>query len=366
MADISKVSIDGGQTELNIKDSTARASLTIINEKIPSAASFQNKLVDTASMNTGLSGKVDTSSVGVSVASLNGSGKVPESQLPSYVDDVIEGYLYEGAFYEDAQHTTQITPETGKIYIDLNTDKTYRWSGSVYVCTGSDIEIGETTGTAFDGGRGKAIEDKIPSNASSTNKLVTESDDISTARTVVKSTVGFETINILNCDIQPGYYTQDGIEYEVQTYQGNLEYIRLRGTATANVYIKIASEVKDSDSEVLSGGYILSGCPEGGSDSTFALALIGMYGQELYDYGEGANTSDAALRNAEAYICVYQGFSSQNYKVFYPMLRSENIKDSTYVPHHSTVKELLNDKQDKLTYSYSNGRVTLNTVAAES
>ena len=129
MADISKVSIDGGTTEYNLKDSTARSDITAINGKIGAANG---------------------------IASLNGTGKVPESQLPSYVDDVIEGYLYNGAFYEDSAHTKLITAETGKIYIDLATNNTYRWGGSVYVLTGSNLEIGETTGTAFDGGRGKA------------------------------------------------------------------------------------------------------------------------------------------------------------------------------------------------------------------
>lgn len=67
------------------------------------------------------------------VATLDGNGKVPSSQLPSYVDDVIEGYYYNGQFYTDSAHTELITPETGKIYVDLNTNKTYRWSGTTYV-----------------------------------------------------------------------------------------------------------------------------------------------------------------------------------------------------------------------------------------
>ena len=67
------------------------------------------------------------------VASLDGNGKVPSSQLPSYVDDVIEGYYYNGQFYTDSAHTKLITPETGKIYVDLNTNKTYRWGGTTYV-----------------------------------------------------------------------------------------------------------------------------------------------------------------------------------------------------------------------------------------
>ena len=67
------------------------------------------------------------------VASLDSTGKVPSSQLPSYVDDVVEGYYYNGKFYTDSAHTQLITPETGKIYVDLNTNKTYRWGGTTYV-----------------------------------------------------------------------------------------------------------------------------------------------------------------------------------------------------------------------------------------
>ncbi|MCI7208274.1 MAG: hypothetical protein MSA15_20035 [Clostridium sp.] len=67
------------------------------------------------------------------VASLDNTGKVPSSQLPSYVDDVVEGYYYNGKFYTDSAHTQLITPETGKIYVDINTSKAYRWSGSTYV-----------------------------------------------------------------------------------------------------------------------------------------------------------------------------------------------------------------------------------------
>ncbi|MFN9955634.1 MAG: hypothetical protein ACK55I_21255, partial [bacterium] len=57
-------------------------------------------------------------------ASLDGSGKVPSNQLPSYVDDVLE-YANLAAF--------PATGETGKIYIAIDTVKTYRWSGSAYV-----------------------------------------------------------------------------------------------------------------------------------------------------------------------------------------------------------------------------------------
>lgn len=83
------------------------------------------------------------------------AGKVPTSQLPSYVDDVIEGYYYTSIFYEDSGHTITITGETSKIYIDLPTNLTYRWSGSVYIEISSTTLLGTTnritvTGSTID------------------------------------------------------------------------------------------------------------------------------------------------------------------------------------------------------------------------
>lgn len=81
------------------------------------------------------------------VASLDGAGKVPASQLPSYVDDVIEGYYYNSHFYSDAEHTQEITGETGKIYVDLSTEKSYRWSGTVFVEISQGTVVSTATGT---------------------------------------------------------------------------------------------------------------------------------------------------------------------------------------------------------------------------
>lgn len=93
------------------------------------------------------------------VAELDSSGKVPAAQLPSYVDDVIEGYLSGGKLYKEAAHTTEITGEAGKIYVDLATNKTYRWSGSAFTVISDTIALGETTSTAYRGDRGKTAYD---------------------------------------------------------------------------------------------------------------------------------------------------------------------------------------------------------------
>jgi len=69
------------------------------------------------------------------IATLDSSGKVPSSQLPSYVDDVLE-YANLASF--------PVTGTTSIIYVALDTNKTYRWSGSSYV----EISPSEVTSVA--------------------------------------------------------------------------------------------------------------------------------------------------------------------------------------------------------------------------
>lgn len=73
------------------------------------------------------------------VATLDGSGKVPAAQLPSFVDDVIE---------VSTLANFPVTGESGKIYVALNTNKAYRWSGStyVYITSGAVDSVAGKTG----------------------------------------------------------------------------------------------------------------------------------------------------------------------------------------------------------------------------
>lgn len=97
----------------------------------------------------GLDKKLDADLVGVAngVAPLGADGLVSSEYLPSYVDDVIEGYYDADTnkFYEESEKTTEVKAETGKIYVDLDTNLSYRWGGSTYVLiTSADhVEITE-------------------------------------------------------------------------------------------------------------------------------------------------------------------------------------------------------------------------------
>ena len=115
------------------------------------------------------------------VATLDSTGKVPSSQLPSYVDDVIEGYYYNSKFYKEAEHTTLITGESDKIYVDLSTDTTYRCSNvtnQTYTQIKGDLALGETETTAYRGDRGKIAYDHSQAAHAPANATVTSASTI--------------------------------------------------------------------------------------------------------------------------------------------------------------------------------------------
>lgn len=107
---------------------------------------------------------------------LNSSSLIEQQYLPSYVDDVIEGYLSGGVFYEENTHITPITGSVGKIYVDLTigqSSRQYRYTGSAY------IQI--TNGLI-------ASTDDVPEG--STNKYFTEARALAAAPAETVNTIG--------------------------------------------------------------------------------------------------------------------------------------------------------------------------------
>lgn len=148
-------------------------SITVNNVGHASAADSATKAtndsdgnkISTTYLKASLKGKAN------GLAELDADGKVPSAQLPSYVDDVIEGYLYNGKFYKESAHTTAIAGEGGKIYVDISTGVTYRWSGSTFVEISKSLAVGTTSGTAYDGAKGAALEKKVSSLESTTSGI---------------------------------------------------------------------------------------------------------------------------------------------------------------------------------------------------
>lgn len=164
------------------------------------------------------------------LAELDGNGKVPASQLPSYVDDVMDAYatytvsptgvLQNIQLYADAEHETPIVGERDKIYVNVTPGEVsyqFRWSGSQWVHIDSNaIIIGDITGTAYDGGKGKAMENVVnsmPDNLLSTFQLdQTDVNNITISLTGVEKSGGkYVESTLADITITPATNTVAGL-----------------------------------------------------------------------------------------------------------------------------------------------------------
>lgn len=142
--DLGTISQSAGRTWLGLK---AYAYTDLAESDIPTLS-----ISKISGLQTALNNKLETSLKGVAggLAELDANGVVPASQLPSFVDDVLE-YSSASAFPS--------TGETGKIYVATDTNLTYRWSGTQYTEISKSLALGETSSTAYRGDRGKIAYD---------------------------------------------------------------------------------------------------------------------------------------------------------------------------------------------------------------
>ena len=243
MADISKISPDGGTTEYNIKDATARTDVSTINGKIPSGASSSNKMA-TASDVTTVSNGVTTVTNGV----------IANTKL---IADTV-GW--------SGKNKLPITLE------QLKADNTGgTWSGNVYTYQGTTYTV-----------------------RTDSNGYV---EDITVNSSNVTASHNFSLIQKAQLEYLLNYIGED---------------------------------------------FILNGCPSGGSDTTYRLSEISVHGIDgttMSDYGEGKQftVGDFSSFETDAYIVIrtFQGANISN-KVFKPMLRRADILDSAFEPYRNT------------------------------
>lgn len=150
--------------------------------------------------------QVKRSELGVTVATLNDNGKVTESQLPSYVDDILEGKLVSVTEFtlNAGQHGE--VKQSGVIYLDTTTNTSYRWSGSQYVMTGSSLTLGEGEDQAFPGNRGVNLE-----NQSVVTSLLSEASEDKVTIKVTQKSLDGKSESTDNVDIQTATTTKAGV-----------------------------------------------------------------------------------------------------------------------------------------------------------
>lgn len=148
---------------------------------------------DTSELNSKVQQFINSKGAPNGLASLNESGVIPSTQLPSYVDDVVEV----GAF-----SNLPSKGESGKIYIVTSTNIQYRWSGTAYVQISKSIALGETSSTAYPGDKGKATTDVVNSLSDTlvNDVLVAQSNQNSvslTIKSITKTTTNKDKLLLL-------------------------------------------------------------------------------------------------------------------------------------------------------------------------
>lgn len=165
--------------ELNYMDGVTSNVQTQLNGK---AASSHNHSAANITSGTLSADRIPTITDGKieSVSASKITGTIPQSALPSYVDDVLE-YKNLEAFPD--------TGESGKIYVAQDTNKTYRWSGAAYVEISASLALGTTSSTAFRGDYGNTAYQHAAAKgsafASGLYKITTNSQGHVTAATAV-------------------------------------------------------------------------------------------------------------------------------------------------------------------------------------
>ena len=223
---------------LNTNVSTAQSDIKTLKERVATDETTYSK--DISDIQKDLSAFKATKGQFGGIAPLNDSGQIDSEYLPGYVDDVLEfagmksditaqhvsvakkstdegcsvvynedtnvfvlaiesdivdevqSYLYYNN-WQDADlfgtfSTNGIVPHSGKIFMDVSTNKTYRWGSTTLVVIGSDLALGHTSGTAFPGDEGLDLQERI-TEVESTANINRELIDENSAEVLFRNTI---------------------------------------------------------------------------------------------------------------------------------------------------------------------------------
>lgn len=177
-------------------------------------------------------------------ATLDNNGKIPSSQLPSYVDDVVECYTIDGVapmtsgWLSETPGGVALLPLSGKIYVVVSDNeyqnKQYRWSGSVYAIISESLALGETSSTAYSGAKGKANADAIAD-------IVNGTIVVNKAKNVIAN-IEKSTLDSLKASLEQGNITQSDYNNTVNELYKNATYSGFTQSPSNNV-LQVGDEI---------------------------------------------------------------------------------------------------------------------------
>lgn len=236
---------------------------------------------DTSELNSKVQQFINSKGAPNGLASLNESGVIPSTQLPSYVDDVIEVAAFSNLPSKG---------ESGKIYIVTSTNIQYRWSGTAYVEISKSIALGETSSTAYPGDKGKATTDVVNSLSDTlvNDVLVAQSNQNSVSLTIksITKTTANKDKQLLLADGDPILLT-DGTPILL----GDSESARI-ARATEGLYSQANDKVIIINPATTSTAGVMSSSDKSKLDSLKSQAEISVTKVQV-GLGNVDNTSDA-------------------------------------------------------------------------
>ena len=184
------------------------------------------------------------------------------------------------------------------------------------------------------------VESTIENLENATDNLENYVNTLENDIKVVNNTLGWNTSkNLLANTLEIGSKSIASVTYTINDDRS----VTLNGTSTGGFNITLTHSLY-----LPKGEYILTGCPEGGSDTTYRMTIQKADGTYIYEYGNGVRfTIDDNEKIAQVTIYAY-GIQTYDNLTFYPMIRKADVTDDTYEPYAPTVDARLDTVESAL------------------
>lgn len=381
MADISKINPNG--TEYNLKDAQARSDISTINGKIPTNASSDNKLATISDVSAAYKPKgnatlgtlpsltadhlnwvynmtedfITTSDfaegAGKSVKAGNEVGiiDISTTSTPNYKYTVLGGFIDTSGFQNKTLDTPITVDDTQKTTVETALQAINTLAAGVKSAVGSLSSLTTTVKTSIVAAINElvtsisTINGKIPSGASSSNKMATASDvNAKVGWTDAGSYIGKNLLRIT-----ANSTSQNGLTFIVN----NDKSITVYGTATAETQLMLLKNLEDYFT--LGKTYVLSGCTNPSSSNTYYLQYLDWNGSTPATVNKNGDTNITIFTPTGLYsalrILVTNGTNmgtQENPTVFYPMIREVGTPSGYQVPNIPDNTEVMTWDANKL------------------
>ena len=175
---------------------------------------------------------------------LDESGMIKASVLPGFVDDIIEGVLESDGTFTPLV-STSVVKESGKLYVDISTKKTYRWSGSSYILISESLALGLTSGTALEGSIGKELLDRVDALEKNTSGNKIDVIEQKLDSLILENKEQANDISRLVSDVSNKFSELDELQESIIKSTSDIEYINKELDELESA-VKEISDITDS------------------------------------------------------------------------------------------------------------------------